>query len=325
MNTWNFYWMIRHPASWYWLKLNDPIFIHMKTVSLFIAFSLSLSAFIATFAAAQDSVSIPDTLSGWDSSWEIGLNGSQASYSNWSQGGVNNIAATGSSTFTSVYKKDRFSFGFLVNTRFGKTKIENEGIRKIDDRLFILNRFLYDLGENESDFKLYANIRFRSQFDKGFNYGTDSKELISNFLAPAYFNQDAGLAYIPGPMFSVEAGLGLQQTIVRDTDLSEKYGLGEGETFRNEAGFTLGTAFDATIAENIRFTSSISTFTSFNKALKNTDVYFSNKFVARINRYLNTTLSVDLVYDSDFVPAEGSSGKIQVAQVLSLGVSFILK
>jgi hypothetical protein len=291
----------------------------MKNPLLFLVFYFLITSLTTTYISAQDTVSIPDTLRGWDTSWELGLNGSQASYSNWSQGGVNNIAATGSTTFTSVFKKDRYSYGFLVNTRFGKTKIENEGIRKVDDRLFILNRFLYDLGEEDSDFKIFANIRFRTQFDKGYNYGTEPKELISNFLAPAYFTQDAGLAYIPGPMFSFEAGLGLQQTFVRDTNLSEKYGLAEGETFRNEAGFTLGSSFDANIATNVQFTSSISTFTSFDKPIKSTDVYFSNKFVARINRYLNTTLSIDLVYNDDF------SSEIQVAQVLSLGVSFTIR
>ena len=291
----------------------------MKYTALYFALTVILIITTASSTFAQDTVSVPDTLRGWDTSWQLGLNGSQASYSNWSQGGVNNIAATGSTTFTSLFKKDRFSYGFLANARFGKTKIENEGIRKIDDRLFILNRFLYDLSEDESDFKLYANIRFRTQFDKGFNYGAEPKRLISKFLAPAYFNQDAGLAYIPGPMFSFEAGLGLQQTIVRDTDLSTIYGLAEGESFRNEAGLTLGSSFDANVATNVRFTSSINTFTSFNAPVKSTDIWFSNKLLARINSYLNTTLSLDLVYNDDF------SDEIQVAQVLSMGVSFTLR
>ncbi len=289
-----------------------------KTLYLII-FTILLSGINYSNISAQDTVSIPDTLRGWDTSWELGLNGSQASYSNWSQGGVNNIAATGSTTFTSVYKKERFSYGFLANARFGKTRIENEGIRKIDDRLFIINRFLYDLGEDDSDFKIFANIRFRTQFDKGFNYGAEPIEMISNFLAPAYFTQDAGLAYIPGPMFSFEAGLGLQQTIVRDTNLSQKYGLSEGKTFRNEAGLTLGSSFDVNIATNMRLTSGINTFTSFDKPVKSTDIYFSNKILARINSYMNTTLSLDLVYNDDF------SSEIQVAQVLSLGVSFTLR
>jgi hypothetical protein len=291
----------------------------MKHSLLFLFFSFFIKILTTTYISAQDTVSVPDTLRGWDTSWEVGLNGAQASYSNWSQGGVNNIAATGSTTFISVFKKDRFSYGFLANARFGKTKIENEGIRKIDDRLFILNRFLYDLGEDESDFKLYANIRFRTQFDKGFDYSTEPNILISKFLAPAYFNQDAGLAYIPGPMFSFEAGLGLQQTIVRDKDLSEKYGLPDGDSFSIEPGITLGSTFNAAIAENIQFSSSINTFTNFSKPIKSTDIWFSNKFVATINRYMNTSFSLDFVYNDDF------SDEIQVAQVLSVGVSFTLR
>lgn len=317
MNMLNYCWITKIPADWFLRK--NLIQNYMKRTALYYALTVILIITTASSTFAQDTVSVPDTLRGWDTSWQLGLNGSQASYSNWSQGGVNNIAATGSTTFTSVYKKDRFSYGFLANARFGKTKIENEGIRKIDDRLFILNRFLYDLGEDESDFKLYANIRFRTQFDKGFNYGAEPKELISKFLAPAYLSQDAGLAYIPSPMFSFEAGLGLQQTIVIDSDLSAKYGLSDGDSFSIEPGITLGSTFNAAIAENLQLSSSINTFTNFGKPLKSTDIWFSNKLVASINRYLNTTFSLDFVYNDDF------SDEIQVAQVLSVGVSFTLR
>lgn len=289
----------------------------MKIVCPFIAFLFA--TVFTTSLNAQDSVSIPDTLRGWQTTWDVGLNGSQASYSNWSQGGVNNIAATGTTTFTRVYKQSRFSYGFLINARYGKTKIQNEGVRKIDDRLFIKNRFLYDLGGEESDFKLYANIRFRTQFDEGFNYNVEPRERISTFMAPAYITQDAGLAYVPTDNFSFEAGLGLQQTIVRDEALSVRYGLDEGERFRNEAGLTLGSSLDLDIATNISFSTSLNTFTSFNKPLRSTDVYFSNKLTGRVNRLMNTSLSLDLVYNDDF------SSEIQVAQVLSLGISFALR
>ncbi len=271
---------------------------------------------------AQDSVAIPDTLQGWKSTWVVNLNGSQASYSNWSQGGVNNIAVTGRSNATLAYKQGRFSYGVLLDTRFGQTRIQDEGVRKIDDRLFLMNRFLFDLGNEDSDFKIFGNIRFRTQFAEGFNYGAvpdGGNILISNFLAPAYFTQDAGLAYVPTDNFMFEAGLGLQQTFVRDVELAPRYGLDEGDRFRSEAGLTLGSNYDAEIATNILFSTSINTFTSFDKPLSSTDVYFSNRFTARINSYMNTSLSLDLVYNDDF------SKEIQVAQVLSVGVSFNLR
>ncbi len=278
--------------------------------------------FTSEFLSAQDSIAIPDTLQGRSTSWTVGINGSQASYSNWAQGGVNNIAATGSSSLTIAYKKDRFSYGFLFDTRYGKTQIQNEGNRKIDDRLFIKNRFMYDLGEDDSDFKAYANIRIRTQFDRGFNYGAGPEGediLISSFMAPGYFSQDIGLAYIPSDNFTFEAGLGLQQTFVRDENLSTTYGLDEGDRFRNEAGLTIGSSFKAELATNVLLSTSINTFTTFGKALSSTDVYFSNKLTGRINNFMNASLSLDLVYDDDF------SNEVQVAQVLSMGISFTLR
>ncbi len=288
-------------------------------------FTLLLFLFSSLFAgkiSAQDSISIPDTLQGWKTTWVVGLNGSQASYSNWAQGGVNNIAATGRTTFTSLHKKNRFSYGFLLDIRYGKTKIEDEGTRKIDDRLFLVNRFLYDISEEDSELKLFGKITFRTQFDKGYDYGAGEEGgdvLISRFMAPAYFNQNAGVAYVPSDIFSVEAGLGLQQTYIGDESLSETYGLDEGEQFRSEAGFTFGSSVEANIAENIQFASSIQTFSNFNKALGSTDFYFSNKLIGQINSNLNTSLSLDLVYDDDF------SKELQVAQILSLGISYSIR
>lgn len=286
-------------------------------------FSLALTIFGLGIIPlhAQETPAVPDTLRGWDYIWAVGLNGSQAAYSNWSPGGINNIAATGNSNLNALYKNDRFSYVFQVITRFGQTKIESQGVRKTDDRLAIRNRFLYDLREDHEEYKLFANVNFRTQFAKGYDYeaGPNNENLlISDFMAPGYFVQNAGLAYVPGPNFSFEAGLGLQQTIVRDESLSTLYGLPDGDTFRNEAGLTLAAVFNMTIADNLSWSSSVESFTNLNKAVSSTDVYFLNEITGRINNFMNASLRLDLVFDDDF------SKELQVAQVLSLGVSFIL-
>lgn len=291
----------------------------MKRALLFV----SLSIFIFnTPLIAQDSISVPDTLQGGITTWVVGLNGSQASYSNWSQGGTNNIAATGTSTITSLYRKEKFAYGFLLDTRYGKTQIENEGTRKISDQLHLLNRFLYTLNEENPELKLFTNLNFRTQFDKGYDYGAaedGGDVLISKFMAPAYFSENIGLAWIPSDIFYVEAGIGLKQTYISDESLSETYGLDEGDQFRSEAGLTIGASLETDLLENVQFSSSIQTFSNFSSAISSTDVRFSNKIIGRINSYLNTNLSLDLVYDDDF------SEEIQVAQVLSLGISYSIR
>lgn len=283
---------------------------------------LTASLFFVNEIYAQDSFTIPDTLSGWQTNWSVGLNGSQASYSNWSQGGTNNISATGTTTFRSLYKNKKFALGFLLDTRYGKTKIEDEGTRKIADRLYFLNRYLYTLNEEKPELKLFADLTFRTQFDEGFDYGAaedGGDVLISSFMAPAYFNESIGLAYVPSDHFSVDAGLGLKQTYVKDESLSTTYGLDEGDQFRSEAGLTIGANVEKNILENVQYSSSIQTFTNFNKAVGSTDINFSNKIIGRINSYMNMNLSLDLVYDDDF------SEELQVAQILSLGISYSIR
>src|SRR5690625_6665729 len=137
----------------------------MKKIILFIL--LSSLFFHHSPVNAQDAIVVRDSLSGGQTSWEVGLSGSQASYSNWAHGGVNNISATGATTYSSLYREGRFGYGILINLRYGKSQIDDEGTRKIDDRLYIQNRFLYDLGDEGSIFKLLSNIRLRTQFEIG--------------------------------------------------------------------------------------------------------------------------------------------------------------
>lgn len=284
---------------------------------------LSILLLSITQLQAQETIVVSDTLSGWDYGWVAGLNGSQASYSNWSQGGVNNIAITGNSTFRTFYRDGRFSYGFLLNTRYGKTRIDGEGTRKTDDRLSVRNRFLYDIGTDASDFSIYGNLNFRTQFDRGFDYGAgpdDGDLLISNFFSPAYISQNAGMLYSPGDYFSFEAGAGLRQTIVSDENVLDNndYGLPPGDNFRNEAGVNLGASYQQNIASNLLMSVNAETFTNVNKSLSSTDVFFSSEFIGQINSLINTTLRFDIVYDDDF------SKEIQLRQSLTVGISFIL-
>ncbi|MEX0661329.1 MAG: DUF3078 domain-containing protein [Balneolaceae bacterium] len=282
---------------------------------------LGLTLFLFSQSYAQNEPTVSDTLDGWEYGWVAGLNGSQASYSNWSQGGSNNISASGKSNLTALFREDRFSYSFTLDTRYGQSKIQGEGTRKTDDLLSIRNRFLYDIGDENSDFSLFGNLNFRTQFDEGYDFGAGPNGedvLISDFLAPAYISENVGLAYSPGDHFSFEAGVGMRQTIVKDEELAPLYGLDEGTQFRNEAGINLGADYNQEFASNLILKSRVETFTNVNRALSSTDVYFSNEVTGKINDLLNASVRVDLVYDDDF------SKELQVMQVISVGISFIL-
>lgn len=286
-----------------------------KVVSL-----LTVLLCAAHFSYAQETVSLSDSLTGWNYSWIAGLNGSQASYSNWSQGGVDNISVLGNSKLSAKYREDRSAYGFQLTTRYGRSRIEGQGTRKTNDRLAIRNRFLYDLSET-GDYSLFGNVDFRTQFDEGYEYeaGPDGEDvLISRFMAPAYFIQNAGVAYTPVDYFSAEAGLAMKQTIVTDEELQPLYGLDEGQTVGNEVGVTLGASYEQSIAPDFLLSTSVETFTNVTRPVSRTDVFFSSELTGQVNEIINTSLRVDLAYDDDY------SEELQVQQVLSLGISVML-
>lgn len=264
-----------------------------------------------------------DTLSYWNMNWVAGINGSQAAYTNWSKGGVNSLSISSSSLIQLVYDRGNFNYEFRVRNRYGKTRIQDQGVRKTDDQIAIRNRFLFDISPDEdNDFRLFGNIDFDTQFTEGYNYeaGPEGQDiLISDFLSPAYFSQNTGLAYFPQANFSIEAGMGLRQTIVRDTTLSLRYGLNEGQTFKNQGGFTLGINFDWEMMENIDYYGSLETFTSIRRPVRRTDIFFSNELIGKVNDHVNVTFRLDMIFDDDF------SNRLQFRQALSAGVSIDLQ
>ncbi|MEX2573217.1 MAG: DUF3078 domain-containing protein [Balneolaceae bacterium] len=268
----------------------------------------------------------PDTLRGWSMTWVASLQGSQASYSNWSRGGVNSVSLNSSSLIEMLYQRKPFVYEFQISTRYGQARIEDKGVRKTDDQIALRNRFLYDINQDrnqdDGEFKLFGNVNFETQFSRGFDYGGGPEGgdiLISDFLAPAYFSQSTGLAYYPDSDFSIEAGMGLKQTIVADTTLSTRYGLDEGSRFKSEAGFTFGLNYEHEIMENVFYNGYLETFTNLLQSVRRTDIMFSNQIVGKVNNHINVTFRFELIYDDDF------SKSLQMGQALSAGLTLNLR
>jgi hypothetical protein len=272
---------------------------------------------VRDISKVNQAIIISDTLNGWDYSWVGGLNGSQASYSNWSQGGVNTISVTSSTVFDALYRNGRYGYGLSTNLKYGKARIAGDGARKTDDRIAINNKFSYRFADER--WNAFANINFSTQFDQGFDYDVADDEdgiLISEFFAPAYFTQIAGIGYVPNDYFTADAGLAMKQTVVLNDSLSTRYGLNTGDNFRFEPGYALGVGFEKEIFKNLELISSLETFTNLQRHIDRTDITFTNELIGTINKFLNMSLQFVVVYNDDF------SKQAQIKQVLSAGLSF---
>lgn len=280
-------------------------------LQLFLVGILFLS--LADTTQAQTIV-VPEDQEGWGQTWILNLNGSQAAYNNWSEGGVNTVSGTFSTVYSKLYRKDQLSYGFRVNLKYGQSRIDGD-TRKSDDLISIRNRVTYDLQE-DSKVAAYGAIQFKTQFADGYDYGAGllgEDILISGFMAPAYLTEGAGLEYKADEHLQMEAGLALKQTFVTDDDLVGFYNM--TDNLRSEGGFTTGITYQNTLAENIQYSSSLETFTNFLLPIGETDVYWANEIVGQINSVVSASFQFELKYDNDF------SSEVQLKQVLSAGIS----
>lgn len=263
---------------------------------------------------AQETINIADTLTGWAYDWVAGINGSQSSFKNYSRGGEDNVSGTFYSLLNGAYKKDKFTYGFVINLRYGLTKINGEDARKTDDRIAIRNRAALILNE-QNTFNGFVELGFLTQFYNGYVFNDDgTRTLISDFFSPAYFTENVGIAYTPTNYISFEAGVGLKQTYVSQEALGPNFGLDPGDNILAEGGLTTGLSFKKDILENVSYTTRFETFTNLNKSLDSTDISWASEIVGRINKYLTTSFQLELFYDDDITT------ELQTKQVFSAGL-----
>ncbi len=248
----------------------------------------------------------------WKLTLRTGVNGSQAYYREWAQGGVDRISVVGNAVFTAIYTEGSYQYGLRTDMRYGQTRLDRGSFRKSDDVIRLRNQFRRRFTDER--FSVTININFETQFDKG--YDRSFEVLQSRFLAPGTLTETAGLSFDPDSHLELTAGMSLRQTFISDTSLSPRYGLDEGKWFRNEAGFTVVMRYEREIWKNVRYSGYIETFSNLQKSLLNTDFIITNEIVGRINDYLTTNLEFAMQYNDDI------TRKLQIKQILSVGLNY---
>jgi hypothetical protein len=267
---------------------------------------------------------------------EFGANLNQGSFSsNWSGGGVNSVALGLFFNAVGEQKKGKNSFRNDFQSQYGVVRNKGQQSRKNVDRIFFDSKYNRELTQKWS---LFGNVNFLSQFAPGYDYVTDStdvvrKKKLSGFFSPAYLTEAIGIEYKPVPYFFIDfAPAALRQTIVMDRDLyintpdQKNYGVQIGKRVRNEVGIIqLVANFDKDIAKDINFKFRYLLYTSYAKDQQtrkrefNADQRLDAMITAKIAKYFNVNLGAIVVYDKD------QSADVQFAQGLSVGFLYSFK
>lgn len=258
----------------------------------------------------------------WRKNAVIGINFNQSAFSNnWSAGGVNSLALSGNVDYRVEYNKSPMDYVSELILQYGQSRNAGHVTRKTNDRIFWDNKVSTQFSKHWS---FFGSVDFESQFAKGYQYDDVNNTpplLISRFMAPGYITESVGFEYKPTKYFDLRLGTGTaRQTFVLDTTIYHNqpanYGVTPGHTFKNELAFQAVALFDKDIATNLHLNTRYQLFIPYGRSLANIDHRLDVTLAAKVNRWVQVTITGTGLYDKD------TSDKLQGNENLQLGVLY---
>jgi hypothetical protein len=286
----------------------------MRFLKLFLAaavfvFMLSLNVF-----AQEEKKEEPKY--GWQNEVVAGLNLTQTSFDNWSQGGENSLAWQFNFNAKFINDQEKYNWSNTGKLLFGRTKVGSQDSRKSIDEIKLESVYTYKMSLYVNP---YISASAQTQLMKGYKYTDTTNFVVSNFFDPAYFIQSAGIGYTPNEDFTTRIGAAVKETVTRDYPVpyADDPDTPEIEKTKVEPGMESVTNLNVTLAKNILFTTNLQLFSNM-KAFNEIDVNWDNLLVAKVNDYINVNFNLKLFYDRDI------STKRQLMQSLALGLTYTL-
>jgi hypothetical protein len=278
-------------------------------VQLILIFIIIISAGIL---AAQEA-SPPQF--GWKNEIIGNLNLTQASFSNWEQGGENTLAWQVNLTTRFTLEQEKYNWKNSGKFTLGFAKVAGSAARKSSDEINLETVYTRKFSKPLNPF---VSATAKTQFLSGFRYPDDATKIkISKFLDPGYFTQSVGVGYSPNEIVLSRLGFTLKETITSDfpVPFADDPDTPEIEKTKIEPGLSSITDLKKKFAENILLTSRLDVFADF-KAFNRIDVLWENDLTCKLTKLVNVNLEFDLFYDRDI------SKRRQIRQVLSVGLSY---
>ena len=308
-----------------------------KIYAVIIFFSLSgllfsqIPSSVATAVDKSQKGASDDSTKFWNITGFGSLSVSQAAYSNWAAGGQNSLGLVGLVNLNINYSKGKHAWANIINLGYGFMFLgfatSSQQYNKTDDKIELTSTYGYQIHNNK---KWYASVlaNFRSQFSNGYKYPDDSTK-ISTFMSPAYLVLGVGITYVPAKWFRVYLSpTSGRFTFVIDQALADSgsYGLKPGEKFRGQFGPYLRADLNKDLTKNINLTSSLELFTDYLHNFGNIDVNWNLLLTLKVNKWLATTINLNLIYDDDIIIKSDKNDpggpRTQFKELLGVGISY---
>ncbi len=241
---------------------------------------------------------------------------SQASFTNWEQGGENSLAYRTSLEGKSVRQDSSVSWTTSYQFVFGQTKAGSQGVRKNDDNISIETIVAFT---PRSSINPFISVSLQTQFARGYKYGkTGLAEAVSKFFDPAYITEYVGAGYSPVRVVKVRLGFALRETIVsRFTVYTDDPLTNTIEKVRIDGGPSVVTELEWKLNEYVLLKSKLNLFSPLRR-FERIIVRSDNSLTARLNSFLAINIDLNLINEPDVNP------RTQVKESLSLGLNYAI-
>jgi hypothetical protein len=264
----------------------------------------------------------------WVKGGTVALNGTQGSLRNWAAGGDKfSLALNSYINYYLFYRNGRQNWDNNLDFNFGLLQSTSTGTRKNDDRLDVLSKYGYNF---DGRWFLTGLFNFRTQLFDGYNYSSSEKTLSSTFLSPAYMLTSIGFDYKPSPKFSAFISpITSRWVIVASNKLAKRglYGVDSGKHVINEFGAFASINVLRPMSNNVSYKGRLDLFSNYRNNPGNVDIFFTNYFSFKINKYLAATYNLDMIYDDDLriFGKGGKSASLQLKSLIGIGFTMPLK
>jgi hypothetical protein len=252
---------------------------------------------------------------------KAGLNANESLLSdNWKGGGASTVGVSALFNGKATYHRDRHTWANQADFLFAFQYAKNQGYRKTLDRLWADTNYGYDLTKK---WGLFTSLNLLTQFAPGYQYDDDRARLVSSFLAPGYITSSYGIEFHPSTRFKLRLSpFSPRLTVVRDiarfqgspTDII--YGVDPGHSTRWEVLAAQALAeLDQPLGPNANLKARYVLFGNYETFTpQKIDHRLDLTLTAKVNKYINVSLSGIVIYDYD------QDATVQYSQSLAIGI-----
>ncbi len=246
---------------------------------------------------------------------DFGINLSQISFNNWSQGGENALTWTLYTNLGARYSDSVWSLKNNLKVAYGRTKIGAAEYRTNDNELYLESVLSYRLGWSVDP---YISNTVRSGLSRGYDYKKSLTAPVSNFFDPGYIAQSMGFEFGKAKVIVSRLGIGLQEVFTnRYRNYTDDATTREVEAFKLDTGMESVTDTKIVLDENLLYQAKLRLFTRFT-SLDVWDVRWDHLVTAKVTKYLNVNLNIIVLYE------KSQSPRTQLKAALQMGLTYSL-